>query len=54
MRTCGTCDAPLWPVTELDGEWVRACPYCDRVDMMPRVNGTAIRPPYDWDAEGSA
>ena len=33
----------MWPVAiSLSGDHVRACPYCDRVDLMPRVNGTAV------------
>lgn len=53
MRVCSDCGTPLWPVTTT----VRACPYCDRVDLMPNVAGSDVRPiprarPYDWQVDG--
>jgi hypothetical protein len=52
--TCTDCDAPLWPVAihTTDRTIVRACPYCDRVDLMPRVNGTHLDRPYDYETDG--
>jgi hypothetical protein len=51
--TCTDCDAPLWPVAiHTDRIVMRACPYCDRVDLMPRVNGTHLDRPYDYETDG--
>ena len=53
LPTCTTCGTVLWPVTAD----VRACPVCDRVDWMPNVIQSDVRPvqgAYDWEKDGEA